>query len=233
MRRTCRRSFLLLALAAARLAIAAEIPPPEAGTVRLDDGRLVRLAGIAFPGDAAAAGLLAGASIQLDPEPPPLDRHGRLRAQLRDDAGRWLQGDLVRSGQALVAPAADVPPAVLADLLALEQEARAARRGLWADDRVGPWPARRVAAERGRLVLVQGRVLDVARAQDFIYLNFGDDWRRDFTVRVEAGRRRALAKAGLDLDALEGRNVLVRGTLFEANGPMIELTHPAQIEILE
>lgn len=236
MRRTCRRSFvLLLAVAAARVGIAAEVPPPEAGTVRLDDGRLVRLAGIAFPGDAAAAvaDLLAGAPIHLDPEPPPLDRHGRLRAQVRDDAGGWLQGDLVRSGLALVAPAADVPPAVLADLLALEQEARAARRGLWADDRLGPWPARRVAATRGRFVLVQGRVLDVARAQDFIYLNFGDDWRRDFTVRVEAGRRRALARAGLDLDALAGRNVLVRGTLFEANGPMIELTHPAQIEILE
>lgn len=235
MRRTCRRSFLLLALAAARSGIAAERSPPDAATVRLGDGRLVRLAGIAVPGDeaAAVAELLGRGPARLDPEPPPLDRHGRLRAQVHGEGGAWLQGELVRRGLALVAPAADVQPPLLAELLALEKDARGAGLGLWADDRLGPWPARRVAAPRGRFVLVQGRVLDVARAQDFIYLNFGDDWRRDFTVRVEAGRRRALARAGLDLDALEGRNVMVRGTLFEANGPMIELTHPAQIEILE
>lgn len=243
MRRACRRSFLLLlALAAARPGVAAEaLPVPlDAETVRLGDGRLVRLAGIAVPAgpsdpEAAAvvAGLLGRGRVVLDPEAPPQDRHGRLRAQVRDGEGGWLQGELVRRGLAVVAPAADVPLTTLGSLLALEQAARTARLGLWADDRTGPWPALRVAAERGRLVLVQGRVLEVARAQDFIYLNFGDDWRRDFTVRVEAGRRRALEKAGLDLDALEGRNVMVRGTLFEANGPMIELTHPAQIEILE
>lgn len=243
MRRAGRRSILLLlALAAARPGLAAEAAPArlDAGTVRVDDGRLVRLAGIAVSdgptgaeATAVVAELLGRGEVVLEPEAPPLDRHGRLRAQVRNAEGGWLQGELVRRGLALVAPAADVPPATLADLLALEKAARAARLGLWADARAGPWPAGRVAAERGRLALVHGRVLDVARAQEFVYLNFGDDWRRDFTVRVEARRRRALAAAGLNLEALAGREVMVRGILFEANGPMIELSHPAQIEVLE
>ena len=80
-------------------------------------------------------------------------------------------------------------------------------------------------------MLVRGRVQAVARAQEFVYLDFGDDWRRDFTVRAEA-RRPGLARAGLDLNQLQGRALMVRGALFEVNGPMIEVTHPAQFEVL-
>ena len=211
----------------------------DAGAWRLADGRVVKLAGIELPASsdtaeaaAVAAAILATGPPALEPEPAPLDRHGRLRVQLRGADGSWLQGELVQRGLALVAPAADVPGPVLAALLALEAAARAAGRGLWAGGRSGPWPAERVAAERGSYVLVRGRVQAVARTQEFVYLNFGDDWRRDFTVRVEARRVRGLARAGLDLNQLEGRALMVRGVLFEVNGPMIEVTHAAQIELL-
>jgi hypothetical protein len=73
----------------------------------------------------------------------------------------------------------------------------------------------------------------VARAQQFVYLNFGRDWRRDFTVRAALPDARRFARQGLELDGLVGREILVRGHLLEANGPMIELVHPAQIEVVE
>jgi micrococcal nuclease len=79
-------------------------------------------------------------------------------------------------------------------------------------------------------VLVRGRVRAVARAAEFVYLNFGEDWRRDFTVRADARDAARFARQGLDLERLE---IVVRGLLFEANGPMIELAHPAQIEVME
>jgi hypothetical protein len=41
------------------------------------------------------------------------------------------------------------------------------------------------------------------------------------------------AGQGLDLERLAGQEVLVRGPLLEANGPMIELVHPAQIEVMQ
>ena len=153
--------------------------------------------------------------------------------QVHGVGGAWLQGELVRRGLALAAPAPDVPEPVLAELLGLERAARENGLGLWAGASSGPWPAERVAAARGRYVLVRGRVREVARAQDFVYLNFGEDWRRDFTVRVEARQAARFAKAGLDLQALAGRNIEVRGLLFETNGPMIDVTHRLQIETLE
>jgi endonuclease YncB( thermonuclease family) len=233
-----RVAAVLLLLGVAAKSAMAEPVVVRVEEVALGDGRIVRLAGIHVPDGSEAAPVLEAAlgtageaSVRLDPPSPPLDRHGRLRAQLHG-AG-WVQGEFVRQGLALVAPAPDVPDAVLTALLAIEREAREDRRGLWAEGAQGPWPAARVAVPVGAYVLVQGRVQDVARVQDFVYLNFGSDWRRDFTLRAPAGLARRLAREGLDLEGLEGRNLLVRGPVFETNGPMIELVHPAQIEVLE
>jgi micrococcal nuclease len=236
-----RRSLALLALALTLAAppAAADGRPTvvAADELRLADGRGVRLAGVHVPpadeAMAALAGWLGQGSPSLEPEPPPLDRHGRLRAQVRTAGGIWLQGELVRQGMAVVAPMADVPAAALEELLGLERAARGEHRGLWATGASGPWPAARVAAEPGDYVLVRGRVRAVARAAEFVYLNFGEDWRRDFTVRADARDAARFARQGLDLERLEGREIVVRGLLFEANGPMIELAHPAQIEVME
>ena len=201
----------------------------EAAALRLGDGREVALAGVKVlqPEGPAVAGGLA----LTDPTATSIDRLGRMRAQVATGDGTWLQGALVREGRAVVVPAADLAPDVLAALLRLEQAARAAKLGIWADGRLGPWPAQEVAARQGDYVLVRGRVREASRRQEFLYLNFGADWRRDFTVRAETGELRRLAAAGLDLAGLAGRNILVRGYLFDAAGPMIEVTHPAQIEV--
>jgi hypothetical protein len=65
-----------------------------------------------------------------------------------------------------------------------------------------------------------------------IYLNFTQDWRSDFTVSVERKDAVAFAAAGLDLKALQGKRLRVRGFLAWRNGPMIEASHPEQIELL-
>lgn len=200
--------------------------------LRLADGRVVRLAGVELPGAAGDWDAWSQGPVRLEPDPPPRDRWGRLRAQVHGPTG-WLQAELVRRGEAVVAPQEDVAEAALAALLALEREARAARRGIWSGGSVGPWPAERVGAAALGYVLVEGRVASVARAGDFVYLNYGRRWREDFTARAEAKLARRLEKAGQGLAGLEGRNLLVRGTLFFENGPMVELVHPAQIEVLE
>ena len=119
----------------------------DAGAWRLADGRVVKLAGIELPASsdmaeaaAVAAAILATGPPVLEPEPAPLDRHGRLRVQLRGADGSWLQGELVQRGLALVAPAADVPGPVLA--------AAAGARGRHA--RTGAGCGRAAGAGRGR-----------------------------------------------------------------------------------
>jgi hypothetical protein len=77
--------------------------------------------------------------------------------------------------------------------------------------------------------LVEGRVREVSEVGRRIYLNFGGDWRKDFTLTIEAGDRSRFAD---DLSGLEGRQVRVRGWLRDFNGPAIRLTHPEQLEVL-
>ena len=73
---------------------------------------------------------------------------------------------------------------------------------------------------------------DAASVRGRIYLNFGLDWRTDVTVGIGKREGRAFERAGFDLLSLNGKRVRVRGWLRRRNGPMIEATHPEQIEIL-
>jgi hypothetical protein len=66
------------------------------------------------------------------------------------------------------------------------------------------------------------------------YINFGADWRKDFTVSIRRRDLRDFRKAwGERLKKLEGKAVRVRGWLRLRNGPMIEATHAEQIEVLQ
>ena len=38
--------------------------------------------------------------------------------------------------------------------------------------------------------------------------------------------------AGLDLASLPGREIEIRGVVLEAGGPLIELSHPEQMQLL-
>ena len=160
-----------------------------------------------------------------------MDRHGRLLAHLYDEDGTWVQGEILGLGMARVYSFAD-NRALVPEMLALEGAARAARRGIWGH----PFYAVRNPAEAARHIdtfqLVEGRVLDAARVKGRIYLNFGVDWRSDFTVMINARPLRLFTKAGLDPLTLEGRIIRARGWLKRRNGPMIEATHPEQIEVV-
>jgi endonuclease YncB( thermonuclease family) len=213
--------------------------------LRLSDGRAVRLAGIRVPAaDAEPAGaqpvaararaelirLLDGATLRLAPAEAAHDRYGRLVAHVERSDGLWLQGALLEQGLAQVQTRPG-EAARASEMLALEQAARAAGRGLWAEPGFMPQDAGALGDSTGRFRVVRGRVLRVAPTESHLYLNFGTDWRVDFTVRV---RRAELggAFAGADLEGLAGRLVEVRGVVLEAGGPMIELSHPEQMQVL-
>jgi hypothetical protein len=66
-----------------------------------------------------------------------------------------------------------------------------------------------------------------------IFLDFGRDYRRDFTVMVPPAVAEALSEGGRSADTFDGRRVLVRGMIEESNGPAIRLNDPAEIEVLD
>ena len=83
-----------------------------------------------------------------------------------------------------------------------------------------------------RLWLQEGTVATVGEGGGRIYLNFAKDWHSDFTISVDRKDAPAFAAAGIDLKALAGKRLRVRGFLGWRNGPMIEASHPEQIELL-
>ena len=217
-------------------------------TLRLDDGRELRLSGIDTPRPPAGADparrwpladgavallteLTAGQPLTLAVEVAE-DRYGRVLAQVTRGDGLWVQGEMLRRGLARVQTRPDAH-ARAPEMLAVEADARNARRGLW---RTRVYGVRR-AADTARLLrdrdsfqVIEGTVAATAKVKDLIYLNFGDDWRDDTTVMLTRAAAKACAKAGLDPLALTGQTVRVRGWVTERNGPMIDVTHPEQIE---
>ncbi len=231
--------------ATAQSASACKLDEAGTGTVRavldgrtfvLTDGRQVRLAAIETPeadaaNKAALEKLIANREVSLKRIGEDKDRYGRLPAYafVTGDA-RSAQQILLASGQARVASRVGDPKCA-EELL---RAARAARLGLWSDAANAPRPAQDVAAlsaMRGRFALVEGRVISVRESGATIYLNFGRRWSEDFTATVLRRNEKLFGAAGLELKALAGRNVRVRGFIEERGGPWIEVSRPEQIEI--
>lgn len=225
----------------------------DGDTVRIDppvEGGLaeVRLAGIqgvkppldrpadrpwplALQAERALADLAVGKEVRLVPAERPVDRYGRLTAQVHLADGRWLQGELLRQGLARVATSLD-SRGEAAPMLAIEAEARRARRGLWTSPVYAVASPTTVRDRIGSFAVVEGDVVAARRVKDRVYLNFGHDWRDDFTVTIAKPALPLFEKAGLDPLALQGRHIRVRGWVERYNGPAIEATHPEQIEVL-
>jgi micrococcal nuclease len=217
----------------------------DGGEIVLADGRRVRLVGIEAPHSAAAHArawpyaseaeaalekLVLGREVELRYAGNRRDRYGRVLAQVFVGK-RWVQGEMIRLGLARVASAADNRVGVV-EMLAREERARRARRGIWRDR----FYAVRAADEAGRYAgsfqIVEGEVVDMARVEGQLFVNFGDDWRTAFSVRLPPEVVRLFRAEGIDAAALKGTRLRVRGWIRGSERPIIDVSHPEQIERL-
>jgi endonuclease YncB( thermonuclease family) len=194
------------------------------------DRREVRLAGIETPGPKTALeALIAEKIVTLKKAGAGEDRYGRIVAYgyLADTS---IQQNLLRDGHAYVAARVGSKPCADA-LFAAEQQAREAKRGLWADPELRPKSAANrgeIARVKGQFAIVEGLVLSVRESGGAVYLNFGTYYTRDFSVVML--RRNA---ARLAPKQWEGKRVRVRGVVEMRRGPFIEVARPEQIELIE
>lgn len=147
----------------------------------------------------------------------------------------WVQGWMLRHGHAR-ADAAPGGTDCLSEMMAHEREAIKSRSGLWryplyqAQNAHEP---RRLLRLRNSFQRVEGRVRDVGVTRSRIYLNFGTDWRTDFTASLYL-RNKTFSEADKEtLKSLNGQKIRVRGWIERRYGPHIELLHPAQVEVIE
>lgn len=164
------------------------------------------------------------------------DRFGRLTGRIDTTSGVWVQERLLRLGLARFAGG-------IADrdqwkaLLAAEQAARADSLGIWRNPRYIVRSADNPDSIYNGFQIVQGRIRDIGRGDGTVFLNFGEDWRDDFTAGVTARLQPEflpMAADGMTLSIydLDGRTVRLRGVVRRYNGPFMEIVSGDQIELV-
>jgi endonuclease YncB( thermonuclease family) len=239
------------ALTVAGSAVVAEVV--DGDTVILDrevaGSRQVRLVGIQAPklplgrdgfhewplakdAKTALEAIVLGRTVEVGFGGNHMDRYRRLLAHLTRDDGVWIQGAMLEQGMARVYSFAD-NRARVADMLERERSARAAKRGIWALGYYAIRTPESAAKHINAFELVEGTVLDVTIVAGRAYLNFGQNWRTDFTITLDKAALRRFSQESIRPDRYKGHAVRVRGWLQSRDGPMIEATHPDQIEVLD
>ncbi|MDN5000652.1 thermonuclease family protein [Bradyrhizobium sp. GCM10027634] len=208
----------------------------DARSVRLDDGREVRLTGIEATATTkqALTTLLTGREITLRGTDDTPDRYGRQGALVFiGDSDTSVQAILLAQGDALVsAEIADRDCATA--LMASEAEARRQKKGSWADPSAikNAESPDDILAGIGRFMVVEGKVLSVRQAGAMTYLNFGRSWTRGFAATISKRNLPAFESAGMTVKSLENKRVRVRGWVEGTMGPRIDVRLVGQVELL-
>ncbi len=163
------------------------------------------------------------------------DRYNRLLAHVYNMQGEWINAHMVRKGLAHVYSFPD--NAFKAEqLYPIEQHARDAKLGIWSLPRWQILDATKPVDDSkiGQFNIVEGRILNTAYVKGITYLNFGTDWRTDFSLEIPAKFLTKFKQKNINpLTYYKLKKVRVRGRLKPVNGTLITLTHPEQLTVLE
>lgn len=208
----------------------------DGDTIDLEDGIRVRLLGLDTPekGEYLAdvsrdwlTGMIGGKGVNLS-KCDEKDRFGRTLAIVVREG---ININLELLAQGLAVPMLIPPCGRNISIQALETAARALKekKGLYASDKYSVITHTKAGEYIGKKAVVAGRIMDVHRSEKAVQLNFGVDWRTDFTAVIFRDSLERFWSLDLDLDKFKGRFVFVMGRVKEYNGPEIIVRWPTQI----
>lgn len=160
------------------------------------------------------------------------NRYGHLLAHIQREDGVWAQGSLIASGYArvLMPP---TNPEMAEELYTIEGQARKGKLGIWADPKWRILSAEESKSKMNSFQIIEGSIKKTAMRNNKIYLNFGDDWRTDFTVMIPQEHRVLFSRLGHSPLNWLHKKVRIRGWVQDFNGPLISAEHPLQFEFLD
>lgn len=162
---------------------------------------------------------------------PVKNRLDQFVAHIENQDDIWAQALLISNGLARVIPDPELP-LTTSYLIELEAQARAEKIGLWGNPLYQIHTPETVQESAWHMQIIEGVVKKVATIKNNTYLNFGDDWRKDFTIQINAALRRQYSQDGISLEAFQGQKVQVRGYVEAYNGPLIKLKSPSHLLVL-
>ena len=200
------------------------------GIIQLKDGRTANLAGIILVanGRKHLQKLLPQSPVKIHILQKASAKFLPAQIEIELLPNFFLRHQLLQSGNALMFPfttgAEDAKK-----LRASEIIARNKPTGIW---RKKKYPALLTPADAaknlGRYKIVRGKILKQETHKNITYLNFGKNWRDDFTVRAPEQKFNAIAKQNGWATNLQNKIIECRGVLHEFYGAAIDLNHPAQ-----
>jgi len=214
----------------------------DGDTVRLENGKRVRLLGINTPertyDDQPAdpfsleatlllQELVEGQEVLLTPGREKKDKHGRLLGYLDLIDGTDVQQQLIKRGYAFVVA---FPPDIdrLSQYVRLENAARKQKKGVWGAAFYKPVSTDDHRSLDGGFRLVTGKITNVGASKKNVRLSIGDD--------LVVGVRHQAWKEFWEIDpqSLLGRTIVARGWINKGSKgrpAYLRIRHPAMIEI--
>ena len=222
----------------------------DGDTVRLENGKVLRYIGIDTPelrkkvedrwiySPAPFAEeakeynrkLVEGRYVRVEFDVKKTDEYGRLLGYIFVD-NTFVNAKLLEEGLAVLYTQ---PPNVkYVDLFVkLQKKARKEKKGLWGSYKV--IDASSAYKFIGQIRTVKGKVLSTYRSHNCIFLNFGKDWRKDFTVVIFRKSWDYFKRKGIEPEVFyKNKMIEVTGRIQEYNGPEIIVNLPEEITVLD
>ncbi len=177
------------------------------------------------------ANQLIGQEVIIQPTDQNYDIFGRIHGLIKVKKQEWTNIQLLQQGLARLQSRAGFN-IKQEDFFQAEQQARQKKIGLWgkgsfkiynADDYQGPTEG---------FIIAEGTLVNVSNRSTYIYLNFGENWRTDFTAAVPRKNNHFDSEIS-KLKDLIGRKIQVRGVIEKWNGPFMRITLPDHIITLD
>ncbi|MCM8830887.1 MAG: thermonuclease family protein [Candidatus Omnitrophica bacterium] len=173
--------------------------------------------------------LVEGKYIGIEFDIEKIDKYGRLLGYcFVDDI--FVNAKLLEEGFAIVYT--KPPNLKYVDLfLKLQKDAQKMHKGLWgAYEVIDHTQAYKYI---GQIRTVQGKVLSTYKSGKCVFLNFGIDYKTDFTITIFNDALENFYRQNIDpLKFYLGKTVQVTSKIHQYNGPEIIVYTPEEIEVL-
>ncbi|MFH1519555.1 MAG: thermonuclease family protein [Candidatus Omnitrophota bacterium] len=223
----------------------------DGDTLKLSNGRLLRYIGLDTPEVRIKAvdgsftysptpfsleakefnrKLVEGKNIRIEFDIEKTDRYGRLLGYcFVDDI--FVNAKLIEEGYAVLYT---WPPNLKYVDLFVESQDKARRlgKGLWSSFlTIDHTQANQYI---GQIRRIEGRVVSTYKSAKCVYLNFGQNYKNDFTVVIFNNVLQAFSQKGIDpMSFYNQKRIGVIGRIREYNGPEVIVNGPDEIEVVE
>ncbi|MCH9853888.1 MAG: hypothetical protein K0U45_10360 [Alphaproteobacteria bacterium] len=211
-------------------------PANKNGHIILSDDRRIKLDGIVlFPEGIKHLRELITKGTQVRVIPAIKSPAIQLRAEVEILPDFFIRDEMLKAGHAIMFPFyLDYETA--SHLRELERIGAEKQVGIWRNQEKAFRPiivdALQAANHIGEYRIVRDVIVNHETRKNVVYLNFGDEWQTDFTVRAIDTRFLLIQNKLGWPDDLRGFTIECRGTIHEFYGPAIDLNHYGQCEII-